>query len=184
MRSRTTPSQPYRTAVKLILDLCAGTGAWSEPYLKAGYDVVRVDLPYDIRLAEAPLSRAHGILAAPPCTVFSYARNRYEPTANEIMQAMSVVDACLRQIVLHRPAWWALENPVNKLRRYLGPPQWSFRQWQYGDPGEKPTGLWGSFTPPMFLVGPRSKPSTFKTNKQNAEPWDAITPPPALPPSA
>lgn len=26
----------------VILDLCAGTGAWSEPYAKAGYEVWRV----------------------------------------------------------------------------------------------------------------------------------------------
>lgn len=29
----------------VILDLCAGTGAWSEPYREAGYDVRRIDLP-------------------------------------------------------------------------------------------------------------------------------------------
>ena len=27
----------------MILDLCAGTGAWSEPYVKAGYNVQRED---------------------------------------------------------------------------------------------------------------------------------------------
>ena len=27
---------------RIILDLCAGTGAWSEPYLLAGYDVRRI----------------------------------------------------------------------------------------------------------------------------------------------
>lgn len=165
---------------RVILDLCAGSGSWSEPYVKAGYDVRRYDLANgdDVRLLKySSARRAHGILAAPPCTVFSYARNRYEPLPGELWEALSVVDACLRAVVLYRPTWWALENPVNKLRRYLGPPRWVFRQWQYGDPAEKPTALWGTFEPPMFLVGQRRKPSTFKTKKQNADPWDAITPP-------
>jgi site-specific DNA-cytosine methylase len=138
--------------------------------------------PTDVRLMAFTGARSlggpvQGILAAPPCTVFSYARNRYEPTDDELRSALSVVDACLRAVMLYRPRWWALENPVNKLRRYLGPPRWTFRHWQYGDPAEKPTALWGTFEPPMFLVGRRTKASTFKTAKQNAEPWDAITPP-------
>ena len=105
----------------IILDLCAGTGAWSQPYVDAGYDV---------RLMRH--GAAHGILAAPPYTVFSYARNRYEPTDQELRDALSVVDACLRVIFAAKPVWWVLENPVNKLRRYLGPPVWTFRQWALG----------------------------------------------------
>jgi len=31
---------------KIILDLCGGTGAWSEPYADAGYDVRVITLPY------------------------------------------------------------------------------------------------------------------------------------------
>jgi hypothetical protein len=164
---------------RVILDLCAGTGAWSQPYVEAGYDVRRVDLPCDVRLLRYREygARVWGVLCAPPCTVFSYARNRYEPKEDELREALSIVDACLRAVRLYTPMWWALENPVNKLRRYLGQPRWTFRQWQYGDPGEKPTALWGTFEPPMFRVGQRTKPSTFRTKKQNAEPWDAITPP-------
>ena len=162
---------------RIILDLCAGSGAWSQPYVEAGYDVHCIDLPTDVRLIPYARHRIHGILAAPPCTVFSYARNRYEPKEDELREGLSVVDACLRAVILYRPAWWVLENPVNKLRRYLGPPRWTFRHWQYGDPAEKPTALWGRFEPPMFLIGQRTKPSTYKTHKQNAEPWDAITPP-------
>jgi hypothetical protein len=162
----------------LILDLCSGTGAWSEPYLQAGYTVTRIDLPRDVRLWQRyRRARVHGILAAPPCTVFSYARNRYEPTDDELRGALSVVDACLRVIYAERPIWWALENPVNKLRRYLGEPVWVFRQWEYGDTGHKPTGLWGDFKPPMLRPGTRTKPSTFKTSKANASPVDSVTPP-------
>ena len=35
---------------KIILDLCGGTGAWSKPYVNAGYDVRNITLPdYDVR---------------------------------------------------------------------------------------------------------------------------------------
>lgn len=162
---------------RLILDLCGGTGSWSRPYAEAGYDVELVDLPRDVRLERWSKSTVHGILAAPPCTVFSYARNRYEPGSDELISALSVVDACLRAVMLYKPRWWALENPRNKLRRYLGPPRLTFRQWEYGDPAEKPTCIWGEFEAPMFRVGKRTKPSTFKTNRENARPEDAITPP-------
>ena len=162
---------------RVILDLCAGTGAWSAPYKAAGYDVRMIDLPTDVGLLRRLERPVHGILCAPPCTVFSYARNRYPPTDDELRAALSVVDACVRLAICLRPQWWALENPVNKLRRYLGPPTWTFRQWQYGDPAEKPTALWGCFNAPMYRVGPRTKPSTWQTKRQNAEPRDAITPP-------
>ena len=121
--------------------------------------------------------RPHGILCAPPCTVFSYARNRYEPTDPELISALSVVDACLRAVQIYRPVWWALENPRNKLRRYLGLPRLTFRQWEYGDAADKPTCIWGNFHAPMFREAKRSKPSTWKSKTQNADPKDAITPP-------
>jgi hypothetical protein len=160
----------------LILDLCGGTGAWSQPYREAGYCVDVVDLPRDVRLLQRIGAKVHGILAAPPCTVFSYARNRYEPTLEEYRDALSVVDACLRIITVQRPAWWALENPRNKLRRYLGPARLEFYQWEYGDPGHKPTCIWGDFTVPMKQPKPRTNPSTFRTSKENASPGDAKTP--------
>jgi len=162
-----------------ILDLCGGTGAWSQPYADAGYlvDVIEITNQQDVRLLCYDASPIHGILAAPPCTVFSYARNRYPPSYAELKQALSVVDACLRIIHAHQPRWWALENPRNKLRRYLGPPQWEFYQWEYGDPAHKPTCLWGRFNSPPKCPGVRQKPSTWKTKKENASPKDAITPP-------
>lgn len=162
-----------------ILDLCGGTGAWSKPYADAGYDVEIVDPLHDgrdARLLQRLSAHIHGILAAPVCTVFSYARNRYPPTDAEILRALSLVDACHRIIAVQRPTWWALENPRNKLRRYLGPARLEFYQWEYGDAGHKPTCIWGDFTVPAKQPKPRTKPSTFRTKKENASPKDAITP--------
>lgn len=164
----------------LILDLCGGTGAWSQPYKDAGYCVEIVDPLVDggdVRLLQQVKARVHGILAAPVCTVFSYARNRYEPTEDEYREALSLVDACIRVAYAQKPRWWALENPRNKLRRYLGAAPLEFYQWEYGDAGHKPTCIWGDFAAPPKCAKPRTKPSTWGTKKQNAEPWDAITPP-------
>jgi len=163
---------------KIILDLCGGTGVWSKPYKDAGYDVRLVDLPNDVRLLEyIPDMRVYGVLAAPPCTIFSYARQRYGlPKEEEILDALSIVDACLRAVVIYNPKFWALENPRNKLRRYIGPGKMVFKQWYFGDGQEKPTCLWGNFNYPKQKPGKRTKQSTFKTSKQNADPKDAITP--------
>lgn len=160
---------------RIILDLCGGTGAWSKPYREAGYDVRLVDLPEDVRLYVPPL-KVYGILMAPPCTVFSYARNRYPPTPEEFKAALSVVDACLRIQVLCNPNWWALENPRNKLRRWLGEPALTFYQWEYGGAAHKPTCVWGSFQIPTKKPGVRTKRSTYKTAQPNATRQDAITP--------
>lgn len=162
-----------------ILDLCGGTGSWSKPYRDAGYDVEIVDPVVDgrdARLLQRLRGCFRGILAAPVCTVFSYARNRYPPTDAEILHALSLVDACHRIVRVQGPAWWALENPRNKLRRYLGPARLEFYQWEYGDAGHKPTCIWGDFTVPRKQPKPRKKPSTFRTQYENASPEDAVTP--------
>jgi hypothetical protein len=135
--------------IRLILDLCAGTGAWSAPYRDAGYQVRTVDLPEDVRLMPHDDLPVHGILAAPPCTYFCRMRMcRGRPTDDQFLEGLSVVDACLRLVAMHRPQFWALENPQGYLRRWLGEPQLKFHPWQFGDPWTKYTWIWGSFTPP------------------------------------
>jgi hypothetical protein len=165
-----------------VLDLCGGSGSWSQPYRDAGYDVEIVDPVVDgrdARLLQRIGGGFRGVLAAPVCTVFSYARNRYPPTDAEVLEALSLVDACVRIAWVQMRAgasWWALENPRNKLRRYLGPARLEFYQWEYGEPGHKPTCIWGDFAMPMKHAKPRAKPSTFRTQYENARPEDAITP--------
>lgn len=106
---------------RVILSLCDLTGNWSEPYRLAGCDVRCVDLAtgQDVRLLEYP-GTVHGILAAPPCTMFASSGARWVRTREQMLEALSVVDACLRLVAVCNPAWWVLENPVGKLRRYLG----------------------------------------------------------------
>ena len=50
-----------------------------------------------------------------------------------------------------KPTWWALENPIGKLSRFLGPPQMYFNPCDYGDPYTKQTALWGDFNTSLPL---------------------------------
>jgi len=150
----------YRSAM-IVLDLCGGTGAWSAPYRVKGYDVRVIDPVTgagDVRLLDYQ-GRVRGILAAPPCTAFANSGARWPRTEAEILDALSVVDACLRIISVCRPAWWALENPVGKLRRWLGPPAMTFQPCDYGDPYTKRTLLWGRFTFPATAPVPPAEGS-------------------------
>lgn len=135
---------------RLILSLCDRTGVWSGPYEDDGYDVMRVEIEdgQDVRLFELPDRPVHGILAAPPCTVFANSGARWVRTDKEMRDGLSVVDACCRIILATRPEWWVLENPAGKLSRYLGPPAMTFQPNHYGDPYTKLTCLWGSFREP------------------------------------
>ena len=132
----------------VILDLCGGTGSWSKSYRDAGYDVRIID-PLadgtDVRLFETPEYKVHGILAAPPCTHFAISGARWWKGKGEeaLLDGLSVVDACLRIIYATKPEWWVLENPVGRLRKYIGDYKLIFQPWEYGDPWTKRTCLWG-----------------------------------------
>ena len=100
---------------KIILDLCGGTGAWSEPYKRAGFTVYHITLQfYNITKCgingkfivfynqnmEADLyiemSKIYGILAAPPCPAFSFAAHGLK--LRKLKEGMEVVNACLQII--------------------------------------------------------------------------------------
>lgn len=139
--------------MKLILDLCGGTGAWSKPYADAGYKVLIVDPLVngtDVRLFERIDEPVHGVLAAPPCTHLAGSGARWWAAKGEaaLLESLSVVDACLRVVAVHSPAWWVMENPVGRLPRFIGKPKMYFNPCDYGDPYTKKTALWGEFTEP------------------------------------
>lgn len=140
-----------RNNPKIILDLCGGTGAWSKPYSDAGYDVRIIDPCVngtDVRLMERIGVPVYGILAAPPCTVFANSGARWTRTEAQMIEGLSVMDACLRMVLLYKPVWWALENPIGKMKRFLGKPKMYFQPCDYGDPYTKKTCLWGEFKEP------------------------------------
>lgn len=146
-------TDPLFVENRIILDLCGGTGSWSAPYREAGYDVRLITLPeQDVRLFKVPDEPIHGILAAPPCDHFSVSGAQYWPAKDEdgrTLEALSIVDACLRIIRSCYPVWWCMENPVGRLVHYIGPPVMTFNPCDYGDAYTKKTLLWGNFSPPI-----------------------------------
>ena len=137
---------------KIILDLCGGTGAWSRPYKEVGYDVRNITSPdYDVRTYQPP-ENVYGILAAPPCTMFSLARTTAK-TPRDFKKGMELVSACFEIIwkcrYKNKLAFWAIENPRAILRQFLGKPTFTFYQWEFGDFGLKPTDIWGYFKNPV-----------------------------------
>ena len=135
---------------KIILDLCGGTGAWSRPYAEAGYDVRVITWPDDVRLYEKPKKQIYGILIATPCTQFAASGARWwkDKGTKPLLEGLSINDACLRIVLISEPVFWCLENPVGRLRRWLGQPVMYFNPCDYGDPYTKKTALWGNFNIP------------------------------------
>lgn len=150
---------------KIILDLCGGTGAWSKPYKDAGYDVKLITLPkYDVRdFYLLPGDKIYGILAAPPCTMFSFARTKANKQ-RDLKEGMEIVRACLniiwqcmevKQETKHKTLplkFWALENPNGMLKFLLGKPAFEFNPWEFGDGYKKKTHLWGWFNEPKKKI--------------------------------
>lgn len=144
---------------KIILDLCGGTGAWSKPYSNSRYDVRNITLPdYDVRNYKPP-KNVYGILAAPPCPMFSMARNdKTTKVKRDFKKGLETVEACLKIIWECRCdkirntetslKFWALENPRGYLRWFLGNPPFTFHPFEYGDPYTKETDVWGIFNIP------------------------------------
>ena len=144
---------------KIILDLAGGTGAWSKPYQEAGYAVRLITLPeHDVR-DYVPPDNIYGILAAPPCTMFSLARTRAKKP-RDFQEGMEIVKACLNIIweCRYKPKYrkdnclrfWALENPTCLLRQFLGYPHFTFDPSDFGERYTKKTDLWGYFNIPKI----------------------------------
>jgi len=145
---------------KIILDLCGGTGSWSKPYKDAGYDVKLITLPENDVKAYIPPENVYGILAAPPCTMFSFARtNAKRP--RDLQGGMELIYKCLNIIwrcqykissdnQKYSPLkFWCMENPYyGMLTWFLGKPVHVFNPYDYGDAYQKKTSLWGYFNIP------------------------------------
>jgi hypothetical protein len=148
--------QAMRNSKRIILDLCGGTGSWSKPYKEAGYDVRLVTLPdNDVRMyMPENMGNIWGILAAPPCTEFSFAKHFHGKGkySHDFLKGLEVVSACCRIITICKPVWWAMENPQGYLSRWMGTPSFTFQPWQFGDNYQKTTCLWGKFSKPQITV--------------------------------
>lgn len=184
LASGTTTSRPLPSVVpppaeRIILDLCGGSGSWSQPYRDAGYSVRIVDTfgvgaIGDVRTFFPPAD-VWGVLAAPPCTEFSAARNGRPDVPRDFVEGMACVNACMRIVLQCKPRWWALENPATGLLSgFLGTPRDSWEPYEFGDPWTKRTAIWGEYTIPQR--GPWVEPTGSAMDRSSAR-ERAITPP-------
>ncbi|MGH9588527.1 MAG: hypothetical protein ACRD3F_16400 [Acidobacteriaceae bacterium] len=178
---------------KIILHLCASQfGSDSKPYRDAGYDVRCITREIGVEDYHPP-KNVYGIIANPPCTMFSIARSRAK-TPRDLREGMRLVKECLRIIWeasydLPNPnqrhtelKFWVVENPyTGMLKEFLGKPAFVYSPEMFGANWTKRTALWGKFNEPKVLplfsrpklvgasVKDRFSPMTHNRN------WQALT---------
>ena len=158
-------------ASKTIISLCDYSGRWPAAYIEQGYKVLQFDLKHgdDCTDVEGTLKAIRGalegsvivgVLAAPVCTDFSVSGAQYwtaKDADGTTARSLKLLDGCVAIIEACKPLWWALENPVGRLKRLR--PELPFVGWfqphNYAalDPEgasqyTKKTGLWGTLTMP------------------------------------
>ena len=137
----------------MIYSLCDYSEEWGKPYKEAGHEVVSLDLKngYDVRLLKVPDNHVYAVLAAPPCTVFAGSGAKWKALRpiSEVLEGLSIVDACIRFAFAVKAEIFSLENPVGNLSEYIGPYKYTFDPCDFGDPYTKKTHLWGWFNEPV-----------------------------------
>jgi hypothetical protein len=146
---------------KTILSLFDYSGNWSEPYRKAGYNVIQIDkkLGSDLFAFDyKAIGSVYGILAAPPCTCFTVASAhlwQYKDESGQTFEDLLLIDKTLEIIEQFNPNFYCIENPCGRLPQ-LRPNLkkirlMTFQPYQFGDPYTKQTELFGHFNPLMTM---------------------------------
>lgn len=151
---------------RLCLDFFSGLGGFSSEFREAdGWDVIEVDIDesfepdicadiLDLRPSDLLETVAEYdvvvILASIPCESFSRAahgthidadaRPVSEKGADDIALALHTIGLILGL----DPDFWVVENPVGRLKDFLGPEDAHIWWCQYGSERAKPTHLWGN----------------------------------------
>lgn len=153
------------TRSKTVISLYDRTGRWSEPFVDAGFEVIPLDLEVDdVDISQIDIEwiddniinqDIFAIIAAPPCTSFSVAGNKWdydeatkERRAKQLAENINLVEHASDMISYLKPEIWALENPIGTIVRHaphLGEPAIQFNPHNFGDPYTKLTQIWGSF---------------------------------------
>ncbi|MBY6093866.1 PLxRFG domain-containing protein [Ferrimonas balearica] len=119
---------------KIILSLFDSSGAWSKPWRDAGFNVVQVDqnmvagagVEMDVTdiistewlNQEAGQGELYGILAACPCTDFSYAGQRFKKekeASGQIDESRKLAKHTMDLIEHFAPEFWIVENPLSDI---------------------------------------------------------------------
>lgn len=155
---------------KLCVDLCCGLGGFSQAFEgDSDWEVVKIDINPKVRptivadVRYLPLRQnlePDVLLASPPCERFSVG-NRAWPKIG-IKRAMETVGAVFEAVAWLKPKYWLVENPMGRLRWFLGTPQQTLRLCDYGAPWKKLTDLWGNISLP--LIKAQHRPITTVSN--------------------
>lgn len=145
---------------KIILHLCADIGSDSKPYEENGYKVIRIGSDIGVENYHPP-ENVYGIIANPPCTMFSIARGTTAKIPRNLEEGMKTVKECLRIIwecqyrtplnkFTSNLKFWIIENPATGMLKYfIGKPAYTYCPSEFGGDFTKKTALWGHFAPPM-----------------------------------
>lgn len=150
----------------LVIDLCCGTGGWTDAFIERGctcigYDIHR-DRRYrghhvlaDVRTLDGGAFRhALVIVMSPPCTDFSLANPKRRAPGWE--PDMELMEACFR-IGRQSGRPFIIENVYGAVK-YLGAPSHHWGKFY----------LWGSGVPALLPKGPRWKDSWKKRYRSPA----------------
>jgi hypothetical protein len=147
------------------LDLFCGLGGFSQAFAESDrWQVTTVDIEarfdpditadvLDLRPSDFE-QEFDVVLASPPCTTLSVAGNQTDdyiggrPNTDRAQDHVALAFHTLGVIRGLSPAYWFIENPRGRLRRYFETPTGSVTLCQYGYDWQKPTDLWGDH-PPM-----------------------------------
>ena len=150
---------------RIVLSLFDLSGEWSKPWEEAGYQVWRFDIQDDQSMGDVHNFSSeffsdwfgdfdgqdvYAILAATPCTDFAVSGARHfaaKDADGRTVASVKLVHQTMRAIEYFKPAVWALENPVGRIERLGGLPNWrlSFDPNHLGDTYTKKTLIWGRF---------------------------------------
>ena len=151
--------------MKLCIDLFSGLEGISQAFKRApDWEVVSIDIDRKFKptiIADArflPLQKdlqPDVFLAGPPCERFSIACHTWPKMG--IARAMELIGATFEAVAWLKPKYWLIENPMGRLRWFLGTPAQTIRLADYGTSYQKKTDLWGNILLPMLV---ESRPHT------------------------
>lgn len=154
-----------------MLDLFAGLGGWSKPFIERGHEVCRVDWDDKFELEiVADISKLTAsdlpfkpdvILASPPCETFSIASIGHHwnidrtPKTEAAVKGIELVKNTVRLIQKVSPRFAIIENPRGMLRKLdlIPAPRTTVWYCHFGENRAKPTDLWGLPFPQMDFRG-------------------------------
>lgn len=166
-------------ADKVVISLFDKTGAWSQPWRDAGYDVYQFDIQsgdgvetFGINMGDVTNFDTqffndffgsfegrdiHAVLAATPCTDFASSGSSHfesKDAAGTTAFSVSLGRIALATIEYFKPAVWSMENPTGRIERLVGMPKWaaSFDPWHFGEDYTKKTMLWGRMNGDMPIA--------------------------------